>query len=67
MAKKLREFQELMHWTNEEMLAQFHWAICVSPQLLAVVNEAEEEFAHLASLYNDAEMYDETMWIAKHC
>lgn len=43
MAKKLKEFQELMHWTDEELIAQFHWAMCVGGKECAEANERRIE------------------------
>ena len=68
MAKKLKEFQEAMHWTNDDMIAQFHWALCVGDKMCAETLEAEYE-AYLEDYYSDydAEMMRESMWITKHC
>ena len=68
MTKKLKEFQELMHWTNEELVAQFHWSMCVDARLCAEALEAEYD-AYLEEYYSDydAEMMRESMWTANHC
>lgn len=43
MVKKLKEFQETMHWTNDDMIAQFHWALCVEGKECAQANECRLE------------------------
>ena len=58
MKRELKEFQELMHWNNEELIAQFHYAICVSARMMAEIYLEEDAFAHLASEYNDASFED---------
>ena len=42
MAKELKEFQQEMCWTNDEMIAQFCWAMCVGTRLCAEEYELEE-------------------------
>ena len=68
MTNKLKEFQELMGWDNEEMIARFHWAECVGAKLCAEALEAEYD-AYLEEYYSDydAEMMRETMWATEHC
>ena len=68
MGKKLKEFQDEMHWNNDDLIAQFHWAVCVEAQACAESLEAEYE-SYLEDYYSDydAEMLRETMWITNHC
>ena len=56
--KELQMFMSDMHWTKEELIAQFYWVMCVGNRIIAEENEAEEEFAHLASEFNDADWMD---------
>ena len=58
MARELKEFQDRMCWTNEEMVAQFHWALCVSSAILADFYEKEDQFARTAAEYNDMDWQD---------
>jgi len=62
MGKKLKEFQEEMHWNNEDLIAQFHWAMCVEAQVCAESLEAEYE-AYLEEYYSDYEvsMYEQVI------
>ena len=62
MGKKLKEFQEQMHWNNEDLIAQFHWAMCVEAQACAESLEAEYE-AYLEEYYSDYEvsMYEQVI------
>lgn len=62
MRKKLKEFQEEMHWNNEDLIAQFHWAVCVEAQACAESLEAEYE-AYLEEYYSDYEvsMYEQVI------
>ena len=68
MRKKLKEFQDEMHWNNDDLIAQFHWAICVENEVVAASIEAEYD-EWLNDYYSDydAEMLRETMWITNHC
>jgi len=56
--RELQMFMSDMHWTKEELIAQFYWAMCVGNRIIAEENEAEEEFAHLASKFNDTDWMD---------
>jgi hypothetical protein len=61
MGKKLKEFQEEMHWNNEDLIAQFHWAMCVEAQACAEAEELEkEDYDHYLSCVEDA------MWVTKN-
>ena len=62
MGKKLKEFQEEMHWNNDDLIAQFHWAMCVEVQACAESLEAEYE-AYLEDYYSDYEvsMYEQVI------
>ena len=68
MKRELKEFQELMHWNNEELIAQFHYAMCIEAD--AVVSSIEAEYDYWLNEYYsdfDAEMMRENLWITKHC
>ena len=62
MKNELKEFQEEMHWSNEDLIAQFHWAVCVEAQACAESLEAEYE-AYLEDYYSDYEvsMYEQVI------
>jgi hypothetical protein len=66
--KELQMFMSDMHWTKEELIAQFYWVMCVGDKLMAEANEAEYE-TYLEVYYSDyeAEMLRESMWITNHC
>ena len=55
-------FMSDMHWTKEELIAQFYWVMCVGDKLMAEANEAEYE-TYLEVYYSDyeAEMLRESM------